>query len=225
MIIPIIVFVVVLGGALAFIGYKQGWFTKAAPVQPVGSVISLAPNYWTIGPIINGTSDSPNMPMNPTAEGAGWLFSFPIGVDGVHYVTTGWTGSLVGKTITMTFSISGGPDFVGLNSGQPDPNGVPSVRLYFQQAGDNWDTDGFRWWSINPNSVALAPGSFTISVPVSPDLWSGIFGEKGTDKPALWNAAVANVANVGFTFGSEFFGHGVYAKEPAQFHLTGFTIQ
>jgi hypothetical protein len=220
-----IAIIVVGGGAFAYyLAKSNGWLDHTGPTQPLAGPISLAPANWVIGPIINGVSSSPGMPTNPNPSGATWSFNFPQ-KDGVHYVTTQTSGSLVGKTLHLKFTIAGTETaFTALNAGQPDTAAPAQVHLYFQQAGDNWDTDGYRWWS-NPKGVMLANGTFTLDVPVTPDQWTGIFGEKGTDKPALWNAAVANVMNVGFTFGGEFFGHGVFANGPAVFTLNEFSVQ
>src|SRR5467141_3812582 len=74
---------------------------------PISLEISLDPARWQIGPIIRGKKYSPGMPSQPTAEGTGWSFSFPA-QDGVHYVTTPVTGSVIGRrAVKARFAITG----------------------------------------------------------------------------------------------------------------------
>jgi len=65
-----------------------------------------------------------------------------------------------------------------------------------------------RWWSVT--SVELHEGEFTLTASLSPDQWTSVFGQGGAEVPNEFNAAISQVANVGFTFGGAFAGHGVY---------------
>jgi hypothetical protein len=52
------------------------------------------------------------------------------------------------------------------------------------------------------------------SVVVSPENWIQVFGKSGSDFPQQFQAAMSNLANVGFTFGGRHFaGHGIYVKQ------------
>jgi hypothetical protein len=51
----------------------------------------------------------------------------------------------------------------------------------------------------------------------APELWTNVGGQ--TDAAGL-QAALADLENVGFTFGGKFAGHGVYAVGSARFVLT-----
>lgn len=110
----------------------------------------------------------------------------------------------------------------------PYPSACPTVpaqvRLHFQ-SGTN---DGQTWWS-NPISLVLANGVYTLSVPLTPDQWSGLNGEMANQDAttvANFTNAMRQTNQVGMTFGSCFFGHGVdVSGGPASFYLTGYTIQ
>jgi hypothetical protein len=65
-----------------------------------------------------------------------------------------------------------------------------------------------RWWSVT--YVELHEGEFTLTASLSPDQWTSVFGQGGAEVPNEFNAAISQVANVGFTFGGAFAGHGVY---------------
>jgi hypothetical protein len=104
------------------------------------------------------------------------------------------------------------------------PTDPAQVRLYFQ-SGDN---DGQRWWS-NPISVVLINGSFTMVVPLTPDQWSGLNGEMANENSttiANFKSAMSKTNEIGMTFGSCQFGHGVdVSGGPASFYLTSYVIQ
>jgi hypothetical protein len=63
------------------------------------------------------------------------------------------------------------------------------------------------YWSLP--YVELREGEFTLTVSLSPDQWTSVFGQKGAEVPNEFNAAIPNLGNVGFTFGGTFAGHGV----------------
>lgn len=145
------------------------------------------------------------------------IFKFPQS-DGVHYIVK--EGSASGKAMEMKFTIKpANAQFVTVDGG------IPRVRLFFQREGDDGmaghATQYYRWWS-NPGSAILAPGTFTLSVPLQPPLWSSVLGKGGSANPEAFRDALSNVQYVGFTFGGNFFGHGVYALNPAKFKLNYF---
>jgi hypothetical protein len=55
----------------------------------------------------------------------------------------------------------------------------------------------------------------------APELWTNVGGQ--TDAAGL-QAALADLENVGFTFGGKFAGHGVYAVGSARFVLTEYAL-
>ena len=195
--------------------------TNPGPAQG-GNGSSLNPAYWTIGPVINGVNSSHNVPLHPTAEAGGWVFNFPVGVDGVHYVTTNYAGSIGHfSNLHIKYSITGGGKFVANDGCSPS-----LIRPYFQEAGDDWSGagvfEGYRWWG-NGKATQLADGTFTIDISLTDvTQWGDVFAHQD---PSWFNMAKGNVGNIGFTFGACSGGHGVYATSPTQFHLLEFSLQ
>jgi len=168
-----------------------------------------------------------NMPTNPAAT-SGWSIRYSPGMppsmsqnadgtyyvdlpyqDGLHYVVQGAQGNLTGKAITIKFELVGAGELLASDPGETCPC---SVSLYLQQQGDTLKAaDEFkRWWShkIPLNRQGEA------SVVVSPENWTQVFGKRGSDFPPQFQAAMSNLANVGFTFGgTSFAGHGIYVKQ------------
>lgn len=195
--------------ALGFVGLGSN---GPAPVSPT---ISMLANAWYFGPIINGKNSSPNCPANPMQEGAGWGFDFPQ-ADGAHYLCDAVNMAL-GGTMTAKFTISGtGKLLVPPNGG----TSAPKARLYFQKAGDDWFSNGFRFWST-PST--LEDGDHELVIPLDFAHWSGVRGNT-YETQATFDAARANVVNVGITFGADFAGHGLYASGPVHFSMKSFTV-
>lgn len=150
------------------------------------------------------------------------IFKFPKS-DGVHYIVKE-VGASSGNAIEMKFTIKPATaKFVSSDGG------VPRVRLYFQREGDDMmagsKTQFYRWWS-NPASVIVAPGTFTLSVPLHPNLWSSVLGKGGSDNPSAFRDALSHAQYMGFTFGGNFFGHGVWATtDNAKFKLNSFRVK
>jgi hypothetical protein len=190
------------------------------------NVLSTKPEAW----VFQFSSAVPPHPL--PMDGASWYFDFPDQHGSVHYLTTSYTKAGA-QTISMTFhiEIQGPVTFNGNLSADNICVAPARVRLYFQKANDDFSTDGNRWWS-NPESFELdtANGSdVTLSVPITPDKWSTVYGEFGNqdEKTQAWFAsAVAHIAHVGMTFGGGcFFGHGVNVSGgSARFILTDFQI-
>jgi hypothetical protein len=127
-----------------------------------------------------------------------WYFDFP-NQNGVHYVCK------VGQTITMHFAITGNGSFV-----PTEGTATARVRLFLQQRDDRFTAQEpyKRWWSVT--YVELHDGEFKLTAPLSPGQWTLVFGQRGTEVPSEFNIAISQLANVGFTFGGTFAGHGVY---------------
>jgi hypothetical protein len=186
--------------------------------------LSLDPPRWHIGPMIDGMSYSPGMPSHPSAEGSGWTFTFPE-QDGVHYVTTPLSGSLMGRTaLRARFSING-PGRLVPTQGDPPAR----LRLFLQRSGDNFTASGpyefYRWWSVT--SVELVAGEHELTAPLAPDKWLSVLGKRG-DHPAAagqFAAAIVDLQAIGQTFGGIFAGHGVYVIEgSSRFSLMSYEI-
>jgi len=210
-----------------------------APAAPnAGSVISIRASAWMFQ---SGTA----VPANPTQKGADWYFDFPAdcAIDptlgykpcSVNYLVTGYSGAITpGKTISMSYQIdvTGSPVFsYRINPNNTCSSGSPgTVRLYFQQAGDDLSGNGtyefYRWFST---PAALAPGSNTLSVLLAGANWISVYGKVGDDPTAEpgFAAATANIANIGMAFGGGCFaGHGVniQGRGTARFTVNSYVV-
>ena len=171
-----------------------------------------ASNGWTI-------AYSPGMPSQMPKKDGHHYFDFP-NVDGVHYVYKRTPSVNVGQTVTMVFTIEGSGNFV-----PTEGTASARVRLFMQEQGDSLTAaeQYKRWWSTN--AVELKPGTFRLTVVVAPELWSSVLGKNGSEVPGEFENAISNLANLGFTFGGTFAGHGVYvAGGSARFILKEFKI-
>src|SRR5262249_22758147 len=143
--------------------------------------VSMSANAWTLA---HGVGVGPIS----AAAGGGFQFDFPQTVAGacpganicpsVHYVQT-VSPLLSGKTsISMSGQIvtSGNPQFnymVSSTDGNQPGGHAPSCRPWFQQAGDDLSGQGayqyYRWWAVDPADVVLQPGSYNVTVNLTPD--------------------------------------------------------
>jgi hypothetical protein len=141
-------------------------------------------------------------------------------------------GDLTGKTLSATVGVSVTADTVFHYYGEPDACGrAPNVRFYFEtDTSGKFDPKDY-WWS-NPVSVDLEDlkdgGDQTISVAMSPSLWSDWDGHMGTfdaAHTAAFNAAVKDVKYIGLSFGGGcFFANGVGVNPGSgTFRLVSFT--
>lgn len=158
--------------------------------------------------------DCPSVNYLFAPAGSGWPQRSPL-------VITGYS------TIQATFQITvtGNPVFFYQTDLDNTCVFPASVRLFFWQWGGS-ATGEDRWWS-NPVSYQLAPGAGTLSVPLTPDQWSDVAGQIGTEDPQGFAGALNNINFVGLTFGGGcFFGHGVSVSGgTAEFYLTGYSLQ
>ena len=182
--------------------------------------VSLDPTLWEIGPVINGRSYSPGMPLHPSPEVRGWSFYFPQS-DGVHYVSTPVTprALISSSTVRMAFAIVGDAKFTATEGDAP-----ARVRLFLQRRGDTWNREYYRWWSVE--YVDLRIGSYILAADLTGQQWLSVYGKRGEDpEPAQgFAAALADVASIGMTFGGTFAGHGVYATGQARFILKDYAL-
>jgi len=213
--------------------------TLALPMTRArGAAIWMAASEWLF-------QFSAATPKNPTQAGEGWYFDFPADCPtnpslgykpcSVNYVVTRYDGALAnGKAITMTYEvdISGSPIFNYLiNRNNTCGLGSPgTVRLYFQQGGDNFSGIGsyefYRWFST---PVPLRAGPNTLSAVLDGANWISVYGKRGNDTYAAagFAAAVAKVAQIGMVFGGGCFaGHGVNVQGSgtARFTVHGYAI-
>jgi hypothetical protein len=202
--------------------------------------VSMNANAWRIGPIIDGQDYSVGMPLHPTTEGAGWRFDFPNSCDrqpdcSVHYVTTGAGGlkPTPSQSVTAKFTITASSDavfncqIIKNNPEGYDPNDPPETNLFLQHTGDDWSGVGpaefYRYFAY-PERMKLGPGTYTVSVPLTPDKWISVTGKPADAKMA---DTLVNLGAVGLVFGGcGYAGHGVQiAQGSARFVLSAFSIK
>lgn len=145
----------------------------------------------------------------------GWKIVIPKGDQSVNYVVSDCPIQGFRAAIKATFKIkSSEPKFKVF-----DIHHLPSFRLYFQEQGDNWQSDGFRWWSVAPSGSITLPdhtsGTVTLVTAADPALWQGLYGKLANstkDYANRFEKACRFIDKVGITFGGSFdygFGHGV----------------
>jgi hypothetical protein len=174
---------------------------------------------------------SNSTPASPSAAGNGWSFTFPntSGLyGGVHYLVTQSPNLTSKSTLTMSGVISVTPATVW---GSNDPSDITPdhCRAYFQRAGDDLSGTGpyefYRWF--NHTKIALADGSFDVTIPFDPSQWVSVFGKDGNAAGSGWTDARANAQWIGITCGGTYFaGHGAYVKSgSATFQMNSFSVQ
>jgi len=105
-----------------------------------------------------------------------------------------------------------------------------TVRLFLERKNDDLSEEFYRWWAHTISyELQATPGNITLTVPLTPDQWSSVYGRTGNyDAAALagFQDALQNLGNVGMTFGGGcFFGHGVNVSGgSARFALINYTI-
>ena len=135
--------------------------------------------------------------------------------------------SILGKTITATFAITGTGVFTYWGEGSPDnPCGTPAnTRLYFNTANGPFAYTKY-WWS-NPASALLiiSPDVGQVTATVEPAEWSDWNGQSGTTDPAAFADAASNPDLIGLSFGGGcFFENGVGNPGSPTFKLLTFTV-
>ena len=187
------------------------------------TVTPMPTRAWEIGPIINGRNHSVGV-SRPSHFKDGWGFTINSRAE-PHYVTFRH-GSLRGKTqIRMRFRVDGPGG--AIIHGAKCPLGSPSaVTLYFQRGGDDWATDGGRWWATFASVPLKGPtGEMEIVAPLDAK-WTSVLNMTAWNNPRAFAAARANADRVGFTFGNcQGYGHGARATAPVRFVVTRFQVR
>jgi hypothetical protein len=156
---------------------------------------------WEIGPTIDGKNYS-----------TGSVSGNVITVADVHYVTR-LTGPLSG-TIRLSFHLDA--PLTGTGCG----TAPATASLYFQQAGDDWATDGKRWWATFATVTLDHAGDYTMVAPLDGP-WTSVERKTALLNPQDFADAKARAARVGFTLGNcTGYGHG--ATGLAKLTITAF---
>jgi hypothetical protein len=196
-----------------------GYTTPPNVRPPEANVASLDPKDWYI--LYSG-----GMPLHPSPDPEGaWSFEFPGEFGHVNYVQTPFQATTTPQTLTVTFRVeSVTPEYQVLD---PTDHLPATFRPFFEQQGDDLIQPDGRWWSDLPTSIYDLGSddgqTISYSVPLTPDCWSNVFGEKD---PQRFSDALKNIGWVGVTFGGKSFaGHGVAVRSgSAKFILIGFTV-
>jgi hypothetical protein len=166
---------------------------KKKTITPVRTV-------WEIGPTIDGRNYS-----------TGSVNGNVITVSDVHYITRS-TGPLSNQ-ISITFHLSA--PLIGTGC-----EGPATASLYFQRSGDDWDTDGARWWATFATVTLDHAGDYTIVAPLDGP-WTSVEKKTTINAPSDFADAKAHAARVGMTLGNcTGYGHG--GTGPAQITILEF---
>ena len=178
---------------------------------------------WEFGPIINGTNYSKGMPARPSPHPDGLAFQFPLVGGSVNYVTFRH-GSLKGKSrIAMQYRVEMAPGVRIVPKCCPDM--ISALTVYFQRRGDDWNSDGWRWWFTSGTVAPIPSGPGEIAAPLNGQ-WTSVFKMSSSGAPSQFQEAINSADRVGFTFGGgDGYGHGDYATGTATFVLTSFVVE
>lgn len=177
---------------------------------------------WEIGPVINGRNYSPGL-SRPSRLADG--FSFTIGPRAEPHYVTFRHGSLAGKSqIRMRFRVEG-PRGAVIHGAKCPTRSPSAVTLYFQRRGDDWATDGARWWASFAKVTLRGPTAETEIVAPLNARWTSVLKMNARTNPNEFAAAKANADRVGFTFANcQGYGHGARATMPVRFVVTSFQV-
>lgn len=142
----------------------------------------------------------------------------------VNYVTFKY-GSLSGKThIVLDYRIEMDPSVTIHPTCCAEFQSI-GPTVYFQQKGDDWKTDGKRWWATFNSPSPIKPGEYHMDIPLD-GAWTSVSTMTAALNPQQFATAKINAERVGVTFGGGTgYGHGVYADGPARFVVTSFRIE
>ena len=171
------------------------------------SVPAVIPGAWAI-------QYSPGMPQYMPQEADGTHYFFFPQQDGVHYVVT--AGPLRARVaLQLLYHIDGDAKFYSVDD---PPQTQAKIRLFLQRRGDSmtWQHPSHRFWSA---PLDLSPGEHQLLVPLTHDKWTNVAGQHDE---ANFRTALEDIANMGFTFGGTFAGHGAFSTAPAKFNLLSF---
>jgi len=173
--------------------------------------LSLAPKGWRFIPTGYRAS----------GDASGLVLTIPAAPTSLNYAYRSSPSKVVAGAITVTATVEGGPFLPSEPCGAGDTN--TAMRVLVMAYGEQWHLEFGRWWS-NPIRVPLVPGAYTVTVPIAPEQWSSVYGKRGSDVPAAFADALRNVSHLGVTFGSCFFGHGVYSEAPGRVVITEYRV-
>lgn len=144
-----------------------------------------------------------------------------------YYIYTNLPPGGVVNSLTVTGRIetTGTPIFDWHTETGNTCEGTPATARPFIMVNNDFSSEFGRWWS-NPAAIALRDGTYTITVPFTPDRWSSVYGKFGTQAPTEFDWSLSHASQIGLTFGGGcFFGHGVFVPSgTARFVLESFQV-
>jgi hypothetical protein len=149
---------------------------------------------------------------------------FPVGRDGVHYIVRPAPNALHGKVMSLRFELTGAGRLIPVPDARSTAT-TPLLRLYLMRAGGEMTLALDRWWS---REIELKNGEHVIEHKLVPEdgAWSSVNAQRSDAYQAEFNRAVNGANQVGFPFGGDFAGHGVYAVDgPVRFRVIAFEIR
>lgn len=185
-------------------------------------IVGVPVRVWEIGPIIKDRNYSRGL-FRPSEFKDGWGFVISPTRE-PHYVTFRH-GSLTGKKlIKMRFRVEG-PKGAIIHGAKCPTRSRSAVTLYFQSRGDNWRSDGARWWASFAKVKLRGPMAETEIVAPLDARWTSVYSQNAQKNPREFAAAKRHADRVGFTFANcEGYGHGARATAPVRFVVTSFQV-
>ncbi|PYR38992.1 MAG: hypothetical protein DMF89_27010 [Acidobacteria bacterium] len=194
----------------------------ATPAAGSAGALSLQAAAWST------ISDSPRVALGNDRAGQ-LVFDFPTR-GGINYLYNTSPPNTIAGSVSVSLEIATtGPVYFNFMTEPSNTCSTPSSVRPFFWSHENGEGEFDRWWS-NPIAYVLAAGSRTLSIPISPDRWSSVFGKMGNADAAAtvgFNRATGSVSRLGLTFGGGcFFGHGVFVQGgTARFTLVAYQVQ
>jgi hypothetical protein len=208
----------ILLASLLLIGLR-GCPTAQPPAPVVANTVSTASSSWQL---LYGSGT----PSRPSPLATAWAFDFPAALGSVHYVTTPMAQPIGAGTLTATFRIvSAGATYSA--AVEPVEDGPASLHLFIQREGDDFINEYNRWWCADDEYLLGSNDNqiVTLTCPLVYTAWTDVYGHQDATQFA---ATLANIGNIGFTFGGSGngWGHGVrLASGTARFELQSYELK
>lgn len=133
------------------------------------------------------------------------------------YIVNIWEGDLTGMKVKAEFMITGDTSSLPVFVARA-PDSEVQVKLHFTKTGGSWAASDL-WWSLDQyvlttytklsDGTAVDPVTDTtilnkwliLEVELTPDMWSNLDGKVGSAVLDEFNAAIADIHEIGFSFG------------------------
>jgi hypothetical protein len=157
------------------------------------------------------------------------MFEVPGVGKSVNYAYAPSPSRAVAGTLHVTLRIDatgGQPQFLGAPEAGNTCAAPATLRPFIFANNNDWSDPFSRWWAA-ADFVTLAPGSFTLDIPLAPERWTSVNGIAGSAAPTQFASALQNVSSLGVSFGAGcFYGHGVYVDGgTARWVLTAYEVR